>query len=205
MEPLAVSFLLRSAYDLLPNVTNLKLWGYTDSNLCSSCKSNRDTLRHVLSACPQSLQMYTWRHNKVLEVVIELLRAQCETANQQPVTAKEHIIQFLREGECPVRIQKIPIWSYWRELVTRNFLRISSISAISSSYYSNRKAGRHCRLVRLKEECPLHRIDCPLGRKPGGGTQNKRKISIRHTACRLRGKGVGYAMWFLLRLVVGVY
>ena len=108
MEPLAVSFLLRSAYDLLPKVTNLKLWGYTDSNLCSSCKSNRDTLRHVLSACPQSLQMYTWRHNKVLEVVIELLRAQCETANQQPVTAKEHIIQFLREGECPVRIQKNP-------------------------------------------------------------------------------------------------
>ena len=73
--------------------------------------------------------------------------------------------------------------------MTRNFLRISSISAISSSYYSNRKAGRHCRLVRLKEECPLHRIDCPLGRKPGGGTQIKEK-SIRHTACRLRGKGL---------------
>ena len=30
MEPLAISFLLRSTYDLLPNATNLKLWGYTD-------------------------------------------------------------------------------------------------------------------------------------------------------------------------------
>ena len=50
--------------------------------------------------------MYTWPHNKVLEVVIELIRAQCETANQQPVTAKEPIIQFLKEGECPVRKQK---------------------------------------------------------------------------------------------------
>ena len=112
MEPLAISFLLHSTYDLLSNVTNLKLWGYTDSDMCLSCKSDRGTLRHELSSCPLSLQIYTSRHNKVLEVVIELLRAQCETANQQPVTAKEPIIQFLKEGECPVRKQKIPIWSY---------------------------------------------------------------------------------------------
>ena len=126
MEPLAISFLLRSTYDLLPNATNQKLWGYTNSDLCLSCKSDRGTLRHVLSACPQSLQMYTWRHNKVLEVIIELLRAQCETANQQPKKAKEPIIQFLKEGECPVRKQKkIQIWSYWTELVTWKFQQIS--------------------------------------------------------------------------------
>ena len=41
-------------------------------------------------------------------MVIELLGAQCETANQQFVTTKEHIIQFLKEGECPVRKQKNP-------------------------------------------------------------------------------------------------
>ena len=83
------------SYDLLPNATNLRLWRYTNSDLCLSCKIDRDTLRHVLSACPHSLQMYTWWHNKVLEVIIELLRAQCETANQQSITAKEPIIQFL--------------------------------------------------------------------------------------------------------------
>ena len=49
MEPLAISFLLRSTYDLFPEATNLKLWGYTDSNLCL-CKSDRGTLHHVLSA-----------------------------------------------------------------------------------------------------------------------------------------------------------
>ena len=59
MEPLTISFLLRSTYDLLPNATNLKLWGYTDSDQCLSCKSDRGTLRHVLSACPQSLHMVT--------------------------------------------------------------------------------------------------------------------------------------------------
>ena len=45
---------------------------------------------------------------KELEVIIELLRAQCETANQQSITAKEPIIQFLKEGECPVRKQRNP-------------------------------------------------------------------------------------------------
>ena len=69
-----------------------------------SCKSDRGTL----SACPHSLQMYTWRHNKVLEVIIELVRTQCETAHQQSITAKEPIIQFLKEGGCPVRKQKNP-------------------------------------------------------------------------------------------------
>ena len=39
---------------------------------------------------------------------IELLREQCETANQQSITAKEPIIQFIEEGECPVRKQKNP-------------------------------------------------------------------------------------------------
>ena len=108
MEPLAISFLLRSTCDLLPNATNLKLWGYTNSDLCLSCRSDRGTFCHVISACPQSLQMYTWRYNKVLKVIIELLRVQCETANQQSITAKEPIIQFLKEGECPVRKQKHP-------------------------------------------------------------------------------------------------
>ena len=108
MEPLAISFLLRSTYDLIPNATNLKLWGCTNSDLCLSCKSDRCTLGHILSAYPQSLQMFTLRHNKVLEVIIELLRAQRETVNQQSITAKEPIIQFLKEGECPVRKQKNP-------------------------------------------------------------------------------------------------
>ena len=96
MEPLGISSLLRSIYDLLPIATHLKLWGYTNSDLCLLRKSDRGTLSHVLSACPQSLQMYTWRHNKVLELIIELLIAQCETVNQQSITAKEPIIQFLK-------------------------------------------------------------------------------------------------------------
>ena len=57
-------------------------------------------------------------------------------------------------------------------------------------------------MVRFKEECP-HRIDCPLGRKPGGSTRAEEK-PLRDTACRLRRKGLdmpcdsywGWLSWF---------
>lgn len=35
MEPLVKSFLLRSTYNLLLNATNLKLWGYIISDVCT--------------------------------------------------------------------------------------------------------------------------------------------------------------------------
>ena len=41
-------------------------------------------------------------------MIIELLRAQCEIENQQYITAKEPIIQFPKEGECPMMKQKNP-------------------------------------------------------------------------------------------------
>ena len=166
--------------------------GIYQFGLCLSCKSDRGTLRHVLSACPQSLQMYTWRHNKVLEVVIESLRAQCETANQQSITAKEPIIQFLKEGECPVRKQKILIWSYWME----SFSGSQDISTISSSHYSNRKAAGHCSMVQF---LLIELTKKKTGRKHTSGRKTATKYCVP-TAW----KRVGYAKWFLLRLVVVV-
>ena len=57
--------------------------------------------------------------------------------------------------------------------------------------------------VWFKEECPPHRIDCPLGRKPGGSTQVEEKL-LQDTMCRLCGKGLdmpcdsywGWLSWF---------
>ena len=59
MEALAISFFLRSTYDLLPNATNLKLWGYTNSDLCLSCKRDRGTFRHVPSTLTSDVHMAT--------------------------------------------------------------------------------------------------------------------------------------------------
>ena len=67
-----------------------------------SCKIDPGTLLRVLTACPQSLQMYIWRYIKELEVVLELLRAICNSQG--------HIIQFLKEGECPVWKQKMSLY-----------------------------------------------------------------------------------------------
>ena len=201
MEPLAISFLLRSTYDLLPNVTNLKLWGYTNSDLCSSCKSDRGILHHILSACPQLLQMYTWRHKKMLEVIIELLRAQCETANQQSIIAKEPIIQFLKEGECPVRKQKNP---------NMKLLNGASDWKVSADLKTSLQFPVHIILTEKrpdivawsdsKKSVLLIELTVPWEENWEEAHERNKKHCMP-TAW----KRVGYAVWFLLRLVVNVF
>ena len=77
IEPLRLSFLLRSTFDLLPSGTNLKLWGITDNDTCKDCGTDRATLAHTLSSCSKSLQKYTWRHNQVLEILVRVTKEQC--------------------------------------------------------------------------------------------------------------------------------
>ena len=101
MEPLALSFLLRGTYDLLPTPTNQKQWGLSQDDSCAVCKSERGTLRHVLSACRKSLQMYTWRHNRVLAILEEVTAAQCDSANKQDNPDDTARLDFLKEGEAP--------------------------------------------------------------------------------------------------------
>ena len=68
MEPLRISFLLRSTYDLLPipTPTNLKQLVIINDNIYCACNQTPATLDYVVKACNKSLQKYTWRHNKVL-------------------------------------------------------------------------------------------------------------------------------------------
>ena len=201
-----------STGDIIPSslylwsLTNLKLWGYTNSDLCLSCKSDRGTLRHVLSACPHSLQMYTWRHNKVLEVIIEL-RARCETANQQSITAKEPIIQFLKEGECPVRKQK---------KTNMKLLNGASDWKVSADLKTSLQFPVHIIQTEKRPDIEawsdsnksvlLIELNVP-GKKTGRKHTSGRKTATRHcvpTACRLRGKGLdmpcdsywGWLSWF---------
>ncbi|KAI8490092.1 hypothetical protein Bbelb_321620 [Branchiostoma belcheri] len=69
MEPLRISFLWRSVYDLLPTPANLSRWYDDQSDCCTAC-GQKGTLKHILSACPAVLSSgkYTWRHNNVLRV-----------------------------------------------------------------------------------------------------------------------------------------
>ena len=90
-----------SFYNLLPSPANHKQWGFTVDDICVMCKSARGTLRHVLSSCGSSLQMYTWRHNRVLAILAELTETQCRVANEQPTQDPNPCISFLQEGEAP--------------------------------------------------------------------------------------------------------
>ena len=93
---------LRSTYDLLPTPTNLKQWGIIDDDTCSACNKTRGIVEHVLAVCGSSLQKYTWRHNKVLQVLADTIETQCTRINR--TSAKEEpnqVINFHREGEQP--------------------------------------------------------------------------------------------------------
>ena len=72
-------------------------------------------------------------------------------------------------------------------IIVESFSRSQDISTISSSHYSTWKATGHCSMVRFKEECLPHRIDCSLGRKSGWSKRSEIK-PLRDTACCLCGK-----------------
>ena len=76
-EASRLSFLMKSTYDVLPSPVNLKRWKIQEEAGKERCKCGRlGTMKHILSCCHLALNRYTWRHNKVLEIL-------CETANSQ--------------------------------------------------------------------------------------------------------------------------
>ncbi|GFO00946.1 reverse transcriptase [Plakobranchus ocellatus] len=74
MAPLRISFLIRSAYDLLPSNANLVRYGKKDDPTCPLFQS-RQTTEHVLSSCKVALSQrrYTWRHNRVLQELASVI------------------------------------------------------------------------------------------------------------------------------------
>ena len=67
-------FLINSTLNTLPTRDNLTRWGKTISAACDRC-GNRETMHHVLSGCPTSLDQgrYTWRHDSVLNRIQEIV------------------------------------------------------------------------------------------------------------------------------------
>ncbi|XP_060574030.1 uncharacterized protein LOC132731786 [Ruditapes philippinarum] len=97
-EPLRLSFLLRSIYDMLPSPTNLYQWKLIDDPACPLCGSP-GSLKHVLSSCPPPLSQgrYRWRHDQVLSEVAHVLET--ERKKERPRPNQNHYTGFLKEGE----------------------------------------------------------------------------------------------------------
>ena len=117
MEPLRLSFILRSTYDLLPTASNLKLYGLIDDDKCLDCGQARATLEHVLAGCTSSLTKFTWRHNQVLRVLSKTTKEQCEKLNKDIATENMSVepwnaISFVREGKNPKKRETVSARSH---------------------------------------------------------------------------------------------
>ena len=100
MEPLRISFLWRSTYDLLPTPANLSSWYDDNSDCCHVC-GGRGNLQHILSSCPSSLSsgLYTWRHNNVLKVVVDAVEERVQKANlSDDSNSAVQFTNFVSEG-----------------------------------------------------------------------------------------------------------
>lgn len=105
-EPLQLSFLLRSVYDLLPTPTNLERWKLSEDPSCPLCKQ-RGTLQHVLTACPTALSQgrYRWRHDQVLRVLADTLEKE-RKQERQMMTKGPGFINFVKPGQKAKGVQK---------------------------------------------------------------------------------------------------
>ena len=96
-EPLRISFLLRSVYDLLPSPANLHRWGNVNDPTCPFC-AKTETLEHILSSCQVALTQgrYRWRHDCVLRELADIIESERKKKRTVKKTKK---IQFVKEGE----------------------------------------------------------------------------------------------------------
>ena len=72
MEPLWMKFLIRSVYDTLPSPANLATWGLCEDRVCKLSGQN-GSLAHILSGCKTTLTQGPYRHDKVPELIADVL------------------------------------------------------------------------------------------------------------------------------------
>ena len=98
-EPMRISFMLRSVYDLLPIPANLACWRDEKSDLCPSCKGY-GSLQHILSSCLDALGKNKWRYYQVLTVMSTAAKEAVAQANKEKRPAVRNIA-FVPAGAQP--------------------------------------------------------------------------------------------------------
>ena len=91
-------FAINSAVDTLPHNANLHLWRKRNDDVCPLC-GDRQTLIHVLNACPVALQArrYNHRHDTVLRKIVavvsdHLLQTETLTSDLSDYQFPHHIV-----------------------------------------------------------------------------------------------------------------
>ena len=170
MAPLRISFILRSADDVLLSNANIVKWGMKDYPSCPLCNGNQ-TVKRVLSCCKVVLSQgrYTWRLNKVVKVLVEAIEfsiahfrgRQAETAvvfrlsggksfcpkTRAPLTKiKEDDIPCLEDLEC---IVNLPGKGNYLDVIKRTQLRPDIVlhsKAVKTMYLIELTVPYKCRI-----------------------------------------------------------
>jgi ribA/ribD-fused uncharacterized protein len=100
MEACRIKFLLKSVYEVLPTPSNLCLWKLSETPNCKLCEKPAN-LFHILSYCPKALTdgRYTWRHNRVLEVIAHHIALAIKHSKSRKKQHKTTFINFVKEGQ----------------------------------------------------------------------------------------------------------
>ena len=98
-EPMRISFMLRSVYDLPPTPANLACWIDEKSYLCPAHKGY-ESLQHILSSCLDVLSMYQWRHDQAPIVMSTAAKEAVAKANKEKRPAVKGIV-FVPAGTQP--------------------------------------------------------------------------------------------------------
>ena len=99
-EPARTSFLIRSAYDMLPSAANLIRWGVSEDDKCKYGQYRH--LRHTLSNCELRFKggKYTWRHDQLLRVISKALEQNVSSINEGKLSQQKVLkeVRFHPEG-----------------------------------------------------------------------------------------------------------
>ena len=156
------TFVLNSMSDSLPTNTNLKLWNRILSSQCNMCNADKETLHHVLNACPRMLDRYKWRHDNVLHLLHTFVAEHFK--NKSDIEVKCDIVivnDHIQFDQC---IQTIPDYVYLTaerpDLVIvdkrkKNIVIVELTIPFEHNFHKayTRKANRYKSLVAGIEEC----------------------------------------------------
>ena len=86
MKSGTMKFLLNACIDTFPTAANLKRWEKSSSDKCKLCR-NRQTTNHCLNICQVALdsRRFTWRHNNVINYIIQSLDSSKYTMEEKLV------------------------------------------------------------------------------------------------------------------------
>ena len=104
-----LKFLLNFTHNVLPTSDNLRRWGKTVVDLkCCLCGFSNPTLKHILNGCSMALKQgrYTWRHDSILQHLVENLKSFVGCANSGTVaniSIENTFIKFVERVNNQVR------------------------------------------------------------------------------------------------------